>query len=255
MFLTKKLSELEQLTNPESHVMQEYDILKKYLTTRLQMDEDLKSFNDNQTTIKADIKQNLSEDYMSYQRVIAAITMFKKFNSYDSDIKESVDNIYSLIISDLSAQYKYFYIESEILLKQSIEKILEMNEEKIQFKENQKLELDILKNEIYDCGFIPKVLNNVYTNIKLSISSYTALCGSRYNMYISEEMKDFQNNLEYLMTDVFLHELKRLDILDTETQFQSSIDKYKPKMSKINYLNDMFNTELKEKENFNESKD
>ncbi len=221
MFLTKKLSELEQLTNTESCVMQEYDILKKYLTTRLQMDEDLKSFNNNQTIIKADIKQNLAEEYMSYQRVVAAITMFKKFNSYDSSILESVDNIYNLIITDLSAQYKYFYIESQELLKQSITKILEMNQEKVQFKEKQKLELDILKNEIYDCGFIPKVLNNVYTNIKLSISSYTALCGTRYNMYISDEMKDFQNNLEYLMTDVFLQELKRLDILDTEIQYKS----------------------------------
>lgn len=250
MFLTKKLSELEQLTNPECYVMQEYNILREYLTTRLQMDEDLKSFNNNQTTIKNDKAQTLWEDGVSVYRINTAIKMFKKFNGYDSDIKQSADNIFDLIVNDLGSRYKPTYMNSEKLIKEYINSCLEMNEEKIQFKENQKLELDILKNEIYDCGFIPKVLNNVYTNIKLSISSYTALCGSRYNMYISEEMKDFQNNLEYLMTDVFLHELKRLDILDTETQFQSSIDKYKPKMSKINYLNDMFNTELKEKEEF-----
>lgn len=255
MFLTKNLSELEKLTNSENRVIQEYDILKKYLITRLQMDEDLKSFNANQTIIKKDKAQTLWEDGVSVYRIDTAIKMFKKFNGYDSDIKQSADNIFNLIVNDLGSRYKPTYMNSEKLIKEYINYCLEMNQEKVQFKEKQKLELDILKNEIYDCGFIPKVLNNVYTNIKLSISSYTALCGSRYNMYISDEMKDFQNNLEYLMTDVFLQELKRLNILDTEIQFQCNIDKYKPKMSKVNYLNDVFNKELKEKENFNESKD
>lgn len=41
----------------------------------------------------------------------------------------------------------------------------------------------------------------------------------RYNAYISNEMKELKDNLEYLMTDVFIEELKKQNIFDNTTQY------------------------------------
>lgn len=221
MFLTKSLTELEQLTNPENIVMKEYDIIKMYLITRLQMDEDLTSFNKDQAIIKKDKAQLLLEEGISVRRVNTSIRMFKNYYN-NEDIAETADNVFNLVINDLGSRYKPTYMNSEELVKNYIDSYLQMNKDKAAFKERQRIILDELKSEIYYTGFIPKVLNNAYSNIKLSISSYAALCGTRYNMYISNEMADFKNNLEYLMTDIFLQELKKRDILDTTKIWEGS---------------------------------
>ena len=219
MFLTKSLVELESSIVEDNIVIENYDILKYYLITRLDIDEKLSIFNNECTIKKKEIKQILSEECISNQRVIAAIVMFNKFYKYDSDIHKSVDSIYNLIVSDLSQQYKYFYVNNEVLLKNCIGELMKLDSEKEEIKNNNKLILSKLRNEIYECGFIPAILNNTYNYIKLSISTYKNTCGKRYNAYISNEMKELKDNLEYLMTDVFIEELKKQNIFDNTTQY------------------------------------
>ena len=76
-------------------------------------------------------------------------------------------------------------------------------------KINKKIEQKRIRDELLDEGFIPQILSNAFTNIKLLLSNYKEL-GSNLEFFRGKDAKQFSASLEFVMTEIFEEEIKHV---------------------------------------------
>lgn len=214
MILNRTIEELKSFDLGQNNILDNYNLIKKYFHKRFQQDRETAEFNKKIQVINQELLELISGACVSPRRINSAIKMFKSFNQ-DIHVEESVENIFQLIVSNIDHIYAQYYYEYRNNVEKYIETKLKIKERKEQFKQKKKLALKELRLEVYEEGLIPSLLNDMYSIIKKTFNNLAWLpCweNEKFNLeqYRENNIFQYRNSIELLMTDVFLEELKNV---------------------------------------------
>lgn len=207
MFLNKTIEELKSSNLGGTNiVLEQSTLIKKYFELKFKHEREAKEFKANQ---KIDM-QNIYETGMFYscseKKVNAVYTIVTKLH-LNKSAKDQLEEMMYLILQEFKyPAAKQPYIDNEENLKIYWATKINAKRDFKAFKDKQKIEQKRIRDELIDNGFVPQILNNAYSNIKLSISNYKEL-GSELEIFRSNTAKQFANSLELVMTEIFLKEI------------------------------------------------
>lgn len=209
MFLNKTIEELKSSNLGGTNIaLEQSDLIKKYFKLKFRHEHEAKEFKANQ---KLDL-DNIYETGLFYscneRKVNDTFAIISKVH-YDLPIKTQVDDMFNMLIETFSyVNAKTPYYENEERLKVYWAIKLKAKKDYREFKSCQKVEQKRIRDELLGNGFIPQILNNAYTNIKLSLGNYKEL-GADLEIFQGEHARQFTNSLELVMTEIFLEEISK----------------------------------------------
>lgn len=210
MFLNKTIEELKSSNLGGTNiVLEQSELIKKYFELKFKHERDAKKFKANQKIDMQCVYESGVFYACSEKKVNTVYTIVTKLH-IEKSVRDQLKEMMYLLLQDF--QYptaKAPYIENEEKLKIYWATKIKAKRDYKAFKDQQKIEQKRIRDELLDNGFVPQILNNAYTNIKLAISNYEQL-GSDLDIYRCETAHQFANSLELVMTEVFLKEINNV---------------------------------------------
>jgi hypothetical protein len=210
MFLNKTIEELKSSNLGGTNiVLEQSSLIKKYFELKFKHEREAKEFKANQ---KVDMQEIYETGlfYACYEKKVNAVYTIVTKLHLEKSAKDQLEEMMYLLLQDF--QYptaKAPYLDNEERLKIYWATKIKAKRDYKAFKDQQKIEQKRIRDELLDNGFIPQILSNAYSNIKLAISNYEQL-GSDLEIYRSEAVDQFANSLELVMTEVFLKEVNNV---------------------------------------------
>ena len=210
MFLNKTIEVLKSSNlGGTNAVLNNSELIKKYFRLKFKHEKEARDFKENQ------VLKGVEEIYesgifyaCSHRKVQDVFSIVSKMNR-DLNHDVQADKMFEILINSFSyTNAKEPYYNNEETLKQYWKIRLKDKEEFRKFKDEQRLQQKEIRDELLGEGFIPQILSNAYTNIKLSISNFREL-GSDLELYRGEDTEQFKNSLELVMTEIFEEEVQK----------------------------------------------
>lgn len=210
MFLNKTIEELKSSNLGGTNVvLKNSSTIKKYFKLKFKHEKEAKEFKANQKLYLDEIYESGLFYSCSKRKSDEVYSIVSKIH-VDQSAKDQVNTMFDMLVGMFTYHNaKQPYYDNEERLKIYWATKIKAKRDYKAFKDVQKVEQKRIRNELLDEGFIPQILNNAYSNIKLSLSNYKEL-GSDVEIFRSEGGKQFANSLELVMTEIFLEEVENV---------------------------------------------
>lgn len=219
----------------EEYALLKYNQEKEYKQFKIEIDQKIK-----------DIKQILSENFVSPRRIMDSIRLSKLNCNFST---EKIFEIICASIEQPSALAAYKEVKDVII--KCIQEIINYKDQLKQFKNKQKEKLKNLIQEI--SGLTPMYLiKGAYNSLKNSLKFFEVECRSDIKIYNGNDAVSYRKSLTYLFTKVFekIISTKSQDKKDNQnnqnnknivTNSINSIVQIKKEIKKNTYLDDVYN--------------